>query len=93
MKADIYIDNTEGGGVEISVVKNGLSSGAAKKYETVGKAREVLVAFGLGADLINRQLLTLSKTPPSFLLRFPATEIDDDVLRSLGFTAAAFQAA
>jgi hypothetical protein len=71
MKADIYIDKTEGGGVEISVVKHGLSFGAANKC----------------------QLRTLSQTPPGFLLRFPAVEIDDDVLRSLGFTAAAFQAA
>jgi len=43
MKADIYIDKTEGGGVEISVVKHGLSSGAANKYNAIEKARAVLV--------------------------------------------------
>jgi hypothetical protein len=53
----------------------------------------VLVTFGLDADLIDHQLRNLSQTPPGFLLRFPAVEIDDDVLRSLEFTAAAFQAA
>jgi hypothetical protein len=31
--------------------------------------------------------------PPSVLLRFPTADIADDVLRSLRFTAAAFQAA
>ena len=93
MKADIYIDKTEGGGVEISVVKHGLSSGAAHKYDTIDKGRAVLVKFGLDADLIDHKLGTLSKTPPGFLLRFPAVEIGNDVLRSLGFTAAAFQAA
>lgn len=93
MTADIFIDKTEGGGVEISVVKSGLSSGAAHKYDTLEKARAVLITFGLDAELIDRQLRILSKVPPSFLLRFPAAEISDDVLRSLGFTAAAFQAA
>ena len=93
MKADIYIDKTEGGGVEISVVKQGLSSGAANKYDAIEKGRAVLVTFGLDADLIDHQLRNLSQTPPGFLLRFPAVEIDDDVLRSLEFTAAAFQAA
>ena len=93
MKADIYIDKTEGGGVEISVVKQGLSSGAANKYDAIEKGRAVLVTFGLDADLIDHQLRTLSQAPPGFLLRFPVVEIDDDVLRSLGFTAAAFQAA
>ncbi len=92
MRADIFIDKTEGGGIEISVVRDGLSSGAAHKYETVEKARSVLVTFGLDPELIDRQLRILSKVPPSFLLRFPATDIGDDTLRSLGFTAAAFQA-
>jgi len=92
MRADIFIDKTEGGGVEVSVVKHGLSSGAAHKYDTVDKARVVLVTFGFDAELIDRQLRTLSKAPPSFLLRFPAAEIADDVLQSLGFTAAAFRA-
>jgi hypothetical protein len=31
--------------------------------------------------------------PPGFLLRFPETETADEVLRSLEFTAAIFQAA
>jgi hypothetical protein len=93
MRADIFIDKTEGGTVEISVVRDGLSSGAARKYETVEQAIAVLVTFGFNSELIDRQLRILSKVPPSFLLRFPATEIADDTLRSLGFTAAAFQAA
>ena len=92
MRADVFIDKTEGDGVEISVVKHGLSSGAAQRYDTVEKARAVLVKFGLPPELIDRQLRTLSKVPPSFLLRFPAAEIADEVLRSLEFTAAVFQA-
>jgi hypothetical protein len=93
MKADIFISKTEGGGVEISVVKQGLSSGPAHKYNAVEQAEAVLLAFGFDAELVNRQLKTLSDMPPSTLLKFPETEIATDTLRSLGFTAAAFQAA
>ena len=93
MRVDVFIDKTAGEGVEISVVKHGLTSGAAHKYDTLEKARVVLVTFGLDTDLIDRQLTTLSKMPPSALLRFPAADIADDVLRSLRFTAAAFRAA
>ena len=92
MTAEV-IDKTEGDGVEISVVKHGLSSGAAHKYDTVEKARAVLVKFGLDPELIDHQFRTIPKVPPSFLLRFPAAEIADDILRSLGFRAAAFQVA
>ena len=44
-------------------------------------------------DKTDRQLRFLSKVPPTVLLRFPSAEIADDISRSLGFTAAAFQAA
>ena len=91
MRADIFIDKTEGGSIEISVVRDGLSSGAAHKFDTVDKARSVLVKFGLDPILIDHNLRSLSKMPPSFLLRFPTAEIADDNLRSVGFTAAAFQ--
>ena len=64
MRADIFIDQTEGEGVEISVVKHGLSFGAVHKYQTFEKARSVLVALGLDAELIERQLKALSKLPP-----------------------------
>ena len=93
MRKDVFIDKTEGDGLEISVVKRGLSSGAAHRYDTAEKAKAVLVKFGLAPQLIDRQLRTLSNVPPSFLLRFPETEIADEVLRSLEFTAAVFQAA
>jgi hypothetical protein len=93
MRADVFIDKTEGDAVEISVVKHGLSSGAAHRYETVEKARAVLVKFGLDPVLVDRQLRNLSKVPASFLLRFPEAEIADEHLRSLEFTAAVFQAA
>ena len=76
MRADVFIDKTEGDGVEISVVKHGLSSGAAHRYDTVERARAILVKFGLDPELIDRQLGTLSKVPPSFLLRFPEAEIE-----------------
>jgi len=92
MRADVFIDKTEGDAVEISVVKHGLSSGAAHRYDTIEKARTVLVRLGLAPELIDRQLRALSKVPPSFLLRFPEAEIADEVLRSLEFTAAVFQA-
>jgi hypothetical protein len=93
MRADVFIDKTEGDHVEISVVKHGLSSGPAHKYDTFEKAREVLVQFGFDQEMIDRQLKTLSKAPPSFLLKFPTVEIAEEVLRSLDFKAAVFQAA
>ena len=93
MTADIFINKTEGDRVEISVVKHGLSSGAAHRYDTVEKARAVLFKLGFDPEAIDHQLRTLSKVQPSFLLRFPTAEIADEVLRSLEFTAAVFQAA
>ena len=93
MIADVFINKTEGEGIEILVVKHGLSSGAAHRYDTVEKARAVLVKFGLAPEAIDQQLKTLSTVPPSFLLRFPTAEIADEVLRSLEFTAAVFEAA
>ncbi len=92
MRADVFIDRIEGDGVEISVVKHGLSSGAAHRYDTVEKARAVLVKLRFDPELVDRQLRNLSKVPPSFLLRFPEAEIADEVLQSLDFTAAVFQA-
>jgi hypothetical protein len=93
MKAQVFITQSEGGFVEVSVVRQGLSSGAGHKYKTVEEARAVLQAFGFDSALVDGQLRSLSKTPPSVLLRFPVAEIADTVLTSLGFTAAAFAAA
>ena len=83
----------EGGFVEVSVVKHGLSSGAGHKYNAVGEAKAVLLAFGFDAGLVDHQLGVLAEMPPSALLRFPVADIADDVLRSFGFMAAAFRAA
>jgi hypothetical protein len=88
MRAQVFIDQTTGGFVEVCVVKHGLSSGVGQKYQAIGKAKAVLLAFGFGRELVDRQLATLSETPPSVLLRFPVAEIADDVLRSFGFKAA-----
>jgi hypothetical protein len=93
MRAEVFVSQTESGGVEISVVKEGLSFGAAHKYEGTGKAKTVLLAFGFEETLVDQQLKNLAETPPSKLLRFPAAEIGEDVLASLGFKAAAFRAA
>lgn len=93
MTANVFIDKTAGGGVEISVVQDGLTSGAARKYDAFEKAKAVLLAFGFDALLVDHFLQILSDTPPSVLLRLPVAEIADDVLRSLGFKAAAFQVA
>ena len=78
MRVQVFIDQTTGGFVEVSVVKLGLSSGAGHKYDA-GKAKAVLLAFGFDAGLVDHQLATLSETFPSVLLRFPVTEIADDV--------------
>ena len=93
MRAQVFIDQTQGGFVEVSVVRDGLSSGAGHKYNAVAEAKAVLLAFGFDAGLVDHQLGVLAETPPSVLLRFPMADIADDVLRSLGFMAAAFQAA
>jgi len=93
MRAQVFIDQTEGGFVEVSVVKHGLSSGAGHKYNAVGEAKAVLLAFGFDAGLVDHQLGVLAEMPPSALLRFPVADIADDVLRSCGFMAAAFRAA
>jgi len=90
MTAEVFIDQTTGGLVEVSVVRRGLSSGVGQKYHAIGKAKAVLLAFGFDSGLVDRQLSKLSETPPSVLLRFPMAEIADEVLRSLGFKAAAF---
>ena len=93
MKAQVFISQSEGGFVEVSVVRQGLSFGAGHKYKAVEEARAVLLAFGFDSALVDRQFRSLSETPPSVLLRFPMAEIADDVLTSLGFMAAAFRAA
>ena len=92
MKAQVFIDKTEGGFVEVSVVKDGLSSGAGHRYNTGGEAKTVLLAFGFDLQLVDYQLGVLAETLPSVLLQFPVADIADDVLRSFGFMAAAFQA-
>jgi len=93
MRADVFITQTEGGFVEVSVVKHGLSSGPAHKYKAVDDARAVLLAFGFDPSLVEARLSSLSEMSPSLLLRFPVAEIPDHVLMSLGFRAAAFTAA
>src|SRR5467141_3193942 len=82
MRAQVFIDHTEGGFVEVSVVKHGLSSGAGHRYNAVGEAKAVLLAFGFDAGLVDHQLGVLAEMPPSALLRFPVADIADDVLRA-----------
>jgi hypothetical protein len=91
MRAEVFIDQSEGGVAEISVVKHGLNSGPARKYRTVEEAIAVLLVFGFDRGLVDRQFAALSAMSPHVLLRFPVADIADDVLRSFGFMAAAFQ--
>jgi hypothetical protein len=93
MKAQVFIAQSEGGIIEVSVVRQGLSSGPGHKYMAIENVKAVLVEFGFDLAMVDRQLHSLSNTPPSVLLKFPEAEIADDVLASLGFTAAAFKAA
>jgi hypothetical protein len=93
VRAEVFIDKSEGGVVEISVVKHGLSSGAARKYRTVEEAKAVLLVFGFDGGLVDRQFVALSDMSPHVLVRFPVTDIVDDVLRSFGFMAVTFRAA
>ena len=84
MRAEVFIDQSEGGVAEISVVRHGLSSGTARKYRTVEEAMTVLLVFGFDSRLVDRQLAALSEMSPHVLLRFPVADIADDVLRSFG---------
>ena len=93
VRAEVFIDQSQGGVAEISVVRHGLSSGTARKYRTVEEAMTVLLVFGFDRGLVDRQLGALSEMSPHVLLRFPVADIADDVLRSLGFMAAAFHSA
>jgi hypothetical protein len=93
MRAEVFIDQSEGGVAEICVVRHGLSSGGARHYRTVEQAMTVLLVFGFDRGLVDRQLAALSEMSPHVLLRFPVADIADDVLRSLGFMAAAFHPA
>jgi hypothetical protein len=93
MRAQVFINQTEGGIVEVTVVKHGLSSGAGHQYNTGGEAKAVLLAFGLDSEMVDHQLEVLEDTLPSVLLRFPVADIADDVLRSFGFMTTAFHAA
>jgi hypothetical protein len=93
MRADVFIDQSDGGVSEICVVKHGLSSGPARKYRPVEEPMAVLLVFGFERGLVDRQLAALSEMSPHVLLRFPVADIANDVLRSFGFTAAAFQPA
>ena len=93
MRADVFISQTESGGRRDFRGHTRPSSGAARKYHTSQKAREVLLAFRIDAATVDLQLGVLSKKPPSVSVRFPTAEIVDDLLGSLGFKAAAFMAA
>ncbi len=93
MKAQVFVAKSEGGFVEVSVTKDGLSSGAAHKYETAEKAAKVLLAFGFDRELVDRQLRSLAETPPNVLVKLPVIEITEEVLSAHEFTAAAFKAA
>jgi hypothetical protein len=93
MKAEVFIDQSEGGVAEISVVRHGLSFGAARKYRTVEEAMTVLLVLGFDRGLVDRQLAALSEMSPHVLLRFPVADIADDVLRTFGFMAATFHSA
>jgi hypothetical protein len=92
MTVQVFIARSQGGFIEVSVIKEGLSSGPGRKYEAV-KARGVLLAFGFDSGFVDRQLKCLSEMSPNILLKFPVVEISDVILTSLGFAAAAFTAA
>jgi hypothetical protein len=72
MRSEVFIDQSEGGVAEISVVRHGLSSGAARN--TVEEAMRVLLVFGFDRGLVDRQLAALSEMSPHVL-----ADIADDV--------------
>jgi hypothetical protein len=71
MRAQVFIDQTEGGFVEVSVVKHGLSSGAGHKYNAVGEEKRYFWHSDLtrGWLIINSE--SLQRCPQAHCLGFP----------------------
>jgi hypothetical protein len=87
MRAEVLIDHTKDGVIEISVLRQGMSFGAVQRYNSADEAKAALTALGFAEGLVNTQLKALWQAPVGGLLRFPVTEVPDDILRSLGFKA------
>jgi len=71
MRAQVFIHHTEGGCVEVSVVKHGLSSGAGHKYNAFGEAKAIFWHSDLtrGWLIINSE--SLQRCPQAHCLAFP----------------------
>jgi hypothetical protein len=87
MRAEVLIDRTKDGVIEISVLRQGMSSGAVQRYNSADDAKAALTALGFVEGLVNTQLKALWQAPVGGLLRFPVTQVPDDILPSLGFKA------
>lgn len=88
MQAEVLIDRTKDGVIEISVLRQGMSSGAVQRYNSVDEAKGALTALGFAEGLVDGQLEALWQAPVGGLLRFPVADLPDDILWSLGFRAA-----
>jgi Holliday junction resolvasome RuvABC DNA-binding subunit len=87
MRAEVLVDHTKDGVIEISVLRQGMSSGAVQRYNSADEAKAALAALGFAEELVNSQLKALWQAPVGGLLRFPVSDVPDDILRSLGFKA------
>ena len=71
MKAQVFITQSEGGIIEVSVVREGLSSGAGHKYKGVEEARAVLLEFGFDPAMVDHQLRYLAECSQAYCSDFP----------------------
>jgi hypothetical protein len=88
MIAEVLINRNKNGLIEVSVLRKGMSSGAVQTYPTTEEAKATLAALGFPEALINERIRALWQAPVDGLLRFPESEIQDEILRSHGFKAA-----
>jgi hypothetical protein len=88
MRAEVLIDHTQDGIIEVSVLRPGMSAGAVQTYNSADEAKIALAALGFAEGLVNNQLEAPWRAPVGGLLRFPVIDVTDDILRSLGFKAA-----
>ena len=85
MLVTIDINKLKSGKVQISIFRAGQSSGSVQTYPSPTEAETVLLALGMPAETIDRQLEILSEIDPKELLHFGPHYVLDDVLSAHGF--------
>ena len=80
MLVKIDINKLKSGKIQISMLRASQSSGPVQTYPSPAEAIPVLLALGIPATTINRQLEILADIGPKELLHFGQWDVADDVL-------------